>query len=115
MASSVSSPSNVDRSGESCHQCKTRRLASDLIFCSARHLKKGRARKKRKERLCRKKYCLYHTSAAFPSMPSILICTALHLIVIVSQHTYALMADLILVCVHLPCALLSLVGIVAGV
>ena len=45
------------RPGESCHQCKTRRLVPDLIFCSARHMKKGRARKKKKERACRKKYC----------------------------------------------------------
>ena len=57
VASTLSTASRADRSGESCHQCKTRRLPSDLIYCSARHLKKGRARKKKKERLCRKKYC----------------------------------------------------------
>ena len=72
VSSSLSSPSRVDRSGESCHQCKTRRLPSDLIYCSARHLKKGRARKKKKERLCRKKYCARwfvrtHTSAQLHS------------------------------------------------
>ena len=55
------------RPGESCHQCKTRRLVPDLIFCSARHLKKGRARKKKKERACRKKYCARSECSPSPS------------------------------------------------
>ena len=69
VSSTLSSPSRVDRSGESCHQCKTRRLPSDLIYCSARHLKKGRARKKKKERLCRKKYCARCLSKFYNELP----------------------------------------------
>jgi hypothetical protein len=54
--------------GSSCHQCKTRRASSELIYCAHAHLKKGRQRKRKsedpniptqpkEERFCRKKYC----------------------------------------------------------
>lgn len=43
--------------GSSCHQCKTRRTDNDLYFCSTTHLKKGRTKLLKTERLCRKKYC----------------------------------------------------------
>ena len=63
-------------SGSSCHQCKTRRISAELVYCAQSHAKKGRTRKRRiedqpsvyilthpgstsykAERLCRKKYC----------------------------------------------------------
>ena len=61
--------------GSSCHQCKTRRISAELVYCMQSHAKKGRTRKRRiedqpsvyiipnpattykAERLCRKKYC----------------------------------------------------------
>ena len=59
--------------GSSCHQCKTRRISAELIYCAQSHVKKGRQRKRqmlaaaamgvptaaggKQERLCRKKYC----------------------------------------------------------
>jgi hypothetical protein len=44
-------------SGSSCHQCKTRREGDELIYCGMSHAKKGRAKKRKAERKCRKKYC----------------------------------------------------------
>lgn len=44
--------------GMSCHQCKTRRTSLDLCHCGQAHVKKStsaRARKRKKERMCRKK------------------------------------------------------------
>ena len=65
--------------GSSCHQCKTRRISAELVYCAQSHVKKGRQRKRqmlaaataaggvggvvaagvggKQERLCRKKYC----------------------------------------------------------
>ena len=61
--------------GSSCHQCKTRRISAELVYCAQSHAKKGRTRKRRiedhpsvyiipnpastykAERQCRKKYC----------------------------------------------------------
>ena len=69
-------------SGSSCHQCKTRRISAELVYCAQSHAKKGRTRKRRiedqpsvyilphpgstsykAERLCRKKYCARTTLA----------------------------------------------------
>lgn len=50
--------------GSSCHQCKTRRVGDELIYCGMSHAKKGRAKKRKAERKCRKKYCPSREKAA---------------------------------------------------
>lgn len=48
-------PSSVtgNGSGSSCHQCKSRRQLTNLVFCCNMFAKKG----KDKKHACRKKYC----------------------------------------------------------
>ena len=91
-------------SGSSCHQCKTRRISAELVYCAQSHAKKGRTRKRRiedqpsvyilphpastsykAERLCRKKYCArvrrlrLAIAAPVSSAPVLsLTCCALH-------------------------------------
>ena len=69
--------------GSSCHQCKTRRISAELIYCAQSHVKKSRQRKRqmlaaasgapsaggKQERLCRKKYCARCTIKFYGEQP----------------------------------------------
>lgn len=53
----VMNPNDDGGTGQSCHQCKTRRAVSDLYFCNTTSKKGKSSKRKRKRQICRKKYC----------------------------------------------------------